>query len=324
MKKFQLLIACATLIVLGLVSGVALRNSDVETFWPEGVSVVRIKSSVDGTIQKARFFSAQSSRQQPLVVSLHTWSGDYDQKDPLAEKAKNSDWNYIHPDFRGPNRRADACLSDKVMSDIDDAIQFAIDNGSVDLQNIFVVGASGGGHAALGAYMRTRHNIRAFLAWVPISDLEAWYWQSKYRRSTYADDIVACTSANDTFNIAEALKRSPLHWEMPPTLNGRLEMYAGVNDGYSDSVPISHSILFFNKVVEHVGKPSMFINQDEMIECLTRGIPEAESNRKMEGRAVLYSRDAEQVSLIIFDGGHEILSDYCFNRMIEIAASGKR
>ena len=108
---------------------------------------------------------------------------------------------------------------------------------------------------------------------------------------------------------------------MPSTLNGRLELYAGINDGYSDSVPISHSILFFNKVIEHIGKPSMLVNQDDMIQCLTRGIPEAETIEKIDGRSVLYSRNIEEVSLTIFDGGHEILTDHCFKRMIDLAAA---
>jgi hypothetical protein len=119
-------------------------------------------------------------------------------------------------------------------------------------------------------------------------------------------------------------KQTPLHWEMPPTLNGRLEIYAGVNDGYADSVPISHSILFFNKVARHFGKSSMLVNQDEMIQCLTRGIPEAESTKRIDGRAVLYSRDIEEVSLTVFDGGHEILPDHCLNRLIDIADNGKK
>ena len=143
--------------------------------WPDAFSEVRIPSSADGTKQHAYFLKAVSGLPKPLVVSLHSWSGDYSQNDALANLAAGEGWNYIHPDFRGPNWIADSCLSDRVISDIDDAIQYAIDNGNVDLSNVFVVGASGGGYATLGAYLKTRHQVKAFLSWVPISDLVAWY-----------------------------------------------------------------------------------------------------------------------------------------------------
>jgi len=122
---------------------------------------------------------------EPLIVSLHTWSGDYSQNDPLAEMARKEGWNYIHPDFRGPNRTRDACLSKKAITDIDDAVQYAKDNGNgnVDMNNIFIVGASGGGYATLGSYLKISHQIKAFLSWVPISDLSAWFHQSKNRNA---------------------------------------------------------------------------------------------------------------------------------------------
>ncbi|WP_010553442.1 alpha/beta hydrolase family protein [Pseudoalteromonas arctica] len=78
----------------------------------------------------------------PLIMSLHTWSGDYQQFDPLASLSLKAGWNYIHPDFRGPNNSTDSCLSDKVISDIDDSIFYVIKNGNVDKDNIFIVGTS--------------------------------------------------------------------------------------------------------------------------------------------------------------------------------------
>lgn len=67
-----------------------------------------------------------------MVVSLHTWSGNYEQKDELAIQCIEKDYNYIHPDFRGPNNTFKACGSKYVIQGIEDAISFAIQNGNVD------------------------------------------------------------------------------------------------------------------------------------------------------------------------------------------------
>ncbi len=185
--------------------------------WPEGFSVVHIRSSADGSLQPAYFFAAPPGGAQPLVVSLHAWNGNYAQNDPLAARARHEGWNYIHPDVRGPNHTKEACLSQKGLSDVDDAIQYAIDNGAVDGGNIFVVGASGGGQATLGAYVTSRHRIKAFLAWVPISDLIAWFHQSQSRHTEYAAHILQCTSDGMRLDENEARLRSPLFWDLPTT-----------------------------------------------------------------------------------------------------------
>ena len=121
-----------------LISNMNIWDNTSDERWGEGFSIVTIRSSVDDTEQSAYFFKADSGTPKPLIVSLHTWSGDYSQNDPLAPMAKDAGWNYIHPDFRGPNWTADACLSEKAIADIDDAMKYGIDNGNVDMTNVFV------------------------------------------------------------------------------------------------------------------------------------------------------------------------------------------
>jgi pimeloyl-ACP methyl ester carboxylesterase len=296
-------------------------NTNTEE-WAEDFLHVKIPSSFDDTEQSAYFLKADSGMPKPLIVSLHTWSGDYSQNDPLAPMSKDTRWNYIHPDFRGPNWTADACLSEKSIADIDDAIQFAIDSGNVDMSNIFVVGVSGGGYATLGTYLRTRHQVRAFLSWVPISDLTAWYHQSSHRKTRYAQDILKCTSDGSAQNENEAKLRSPLFWDIPEKTKGRLEIYAGINDGYTGSVPISHSILFYNRIAQHLGNHNDLVTQADFIELLTRGIAHRNDLGRLEERNVLYKRATDLLSLTIFDGGHEMLSEFCFERMKIIAEQG--
>lgn len=301
--------------------GSAINKWDSTTAidWPEGFLHVTIPSSADGTEQAAYFLKSSFDTPKPLVVSLHTWSGDYSQNDPLAQMSKDAGWNYIHPNFRGPNWTMDACLSEKAIAEIDDSIQYAIDNGNVDKANVFVIGASGGGYAVLGMYLKTRHRVRAFLSWVPVSDLSAWYHQSSSRNSKYAQDILKCTSGGKVLDENKAKLRSPLFWDVPEKPKGRLEIYAGINDGHAGSVPISQSILFYNHIAKNLGNQDNLVAQGDIVKLLTRSIDDTSDLGMLRDRKVHYRRGTDLLSLTIFDGGHEMLPEYCFSRMRIIA-----
>ena len=304
--------------------GAGTTLSEGEGVVPCHVPEVGISSSVDSTIQRAMFVSTEAPTPRPLLVVLHSWSGSYTSADPLMAGAVAAGGNYIHPDFRGPNRHPDACLSAKALADIDDAIQYAIDRGRVDMDNIFVVGASGGGYATLGLYLKTRHPVRLFMAWVPISDLTSWYWQSKNRDNKYADDILLCVSRTGLYDEEEARARSPLYWEIPERAGARLEIFAGINDGYTGSVPVSHSILFFNKLADHFGRPEARVSDTELVKLLSRGIETVPNPQRMEGRAIVYSRDIPEASLTVFEGGHEILTSWCLERLRMLSSTDKK
>lgn len=280
--------------------------------WNPELKVVEIASSADHSTQHAYFLAAK--KKSPLIVSLHTWSGSYQQEDPISDKVLGVGWNYIHPDFRGANNNANSCLSDLVISDINDSIAYAIDNGNVDLDNIFVIGVSGGGYTNLGYFLKAKYKINTFFSWVPISDLSKWYEQSKSRNTKYSVDILGCTNSEKDLNINEAKKRSPLYWEIPSNGMQKIEIYAGIKDGYTGSVPTSHSIDFYNKIAIHDGGD--IVTADETVDILSRSI--FESEQLIGGRKVLYKKKSEHASIIIFDGGHEMITDYAFDRINEL------
>lgn len=285
--------------------------------WDDSFSLVKIKSSTDNNYQSAIFLA--SSKTKPLLVSLHTWSGDFSQTDPLATLAKAHGWNYIHPDFRGPNRTIEACLSPLVISDIDDAIDYAIENSAVDIDNIFVVGVSGGGYAALGSYLKTKHKVKRFISWVPISDLSAWHSQSlSLGNDNYANDIEGCTSS---LNSEEIKARSPLYWEFPANNGSYLDIFAGINDGHKGvgSVPISHSLLFFNRLLTEANLNDKVVDENKIVELLTRAISIKNDANMIGDRAVIYQNITVKATLTIFNGGHEMLPEYTFSRLIELS-----
>lgn len=308
-KKFNLLSTLKAHIVTTIPD--VPWDSIQDRAWSEEFNLVNITSSKDLSSQKAYFFSSTENN-APLIISLHTWSGTYAQNDPLAIKALESNWNYIHPDFRGANNTEQACLSELAISDIDDAISYAISHGNVDLDNIFVIGTSGGGYAVLGHYLKTSYDINTFFSWVPISDLHAWYGQSVARNQKYKVDILKCTGSNESLNVDAAIARSPLYWDLPDTLQN-IEIYAGIQDGYRGSVPVSHSIDFYNKISK-----DNEVTSGDMTKILTRTI--YHSNETIGGKKLLYKADSEHATLSIFNGGHEMLTDFAFNRMLELSS----
>ena len=159
-KKTLISITWTITIVISFSIGIIVQknqnikhDSTSSVYWDEDFSKIEISSSIDTIVQKAYFYPTKSNNSKPLLVSLHTWSGDFSQYDTLAILAKTKDWNYIHPDFRGPNRTNDACCSKLALTDIDDAIDYAINNADVDTANIFIVGMSGGGYATFSSQL---------------------------------------------------------------------------------------------------------------------------------------------------------------------------
>jgi hypothetical protein len=304
---------------LPLAAPVPTDNEVPTPSWPEGFSEVEIEGSAPDP-QRAWFVAAKDDVAQPLLVSLHTWSGDYTQPDPLADLAAREGWNYIHPDFGGRNDHPAACLSEAAIAGMDDAIDYAIRNGRVDSGRVFVSGWSGGGYAALGLYLKTRHRVHTFLSWVPISDLAAWYRQSLAKGLQYASDIAHCTGMDGVFSAQAAMVRSPLHWNIAEAPAARLELYAGINDGHEGSVPISHSIEFFNRMADLLGFSARIIPPATTVGLLTRGL-DAEGGRGLtiEGRSVIFSQEAGPVSITIFEGGHEMLPGHVIARIRQSA-----
>ncbi len=290
-------------------------DDEVNKDWPEECELVSIPSTLDEESQQAYFYSSQAQN-RPLIVSLHTWSGNYAQRDTLSWMAIDLDFNYIHPDFRGRNNNPKACGSEYVVHDIEDAISFALEAGNVDPNEIHVTGVSGGGFATMLTYMKTNHQVRTFSAWVGISDLVKWYHESEGRSNRYSLEIAQSTSAGATMtkdkytlNEREARRRSPMFLATPVgrRADSKLFIYAGVHDGYTGSVPITQSIDFYNKVVTDFGAElADRVSDSDVITLLTRRSFPSDGFPGLGQRQVHYRRTYDDnVQLVLFEGGHE-------------------
>jgi poly(3-hydroxybutyrate) depolymerase len=306
-------------IVLGLgifLSG-GVNGICEEVRWSTDFKLVQIPSGKDGHVQMAYLYGTKATDPAPLVVSLHTWSGDYTQKDTISGLCKSLDLNYIHPDFRGENNTTNACCSELALTDIDEAISYAIENANVDTSRIYVIGLSGGGYATLSVFMKSIHRIKKFSAWVPISDLVAWYRESSIRGNKYAQDILNCTSSVDSvLDLHTAKEKSPIYWDTPTGKldQSSLHIYTGVNDGV---VSITQSINFYNKVLSdlHVEDASTFVSDHEKLELLEYRQKLGEYG-KIADREVFLRKRHGGLKLVIFEGSHEILTEYALDELL--------
>ena len=304
----KLLLTVAALMLVGFTYSQSIQR-------PSFLRKDSIQSILDKNKQVFYYAKSSSSKAKPLVVELHSWSNSADsQKEILAEQALSKNWNYILPNFRGVNNHLKACCSEFVISDIDDAIDWALKHMKVDKKNIYIIGNSGGGYATMAMYMKSRHNIRAFSAWSSISDLANWHEESVERKNKYADEIIQCTNANGVFDDQKARERSPLFWETPikKRKNSVLQIYAGIHDGYTGSVPISQSIKFYNKLLIDTKEPNdvRYVSSDDASTMLkTQSFPVKKPVQTIDNRAILYQKSSKKITITIFEGTHEILKN---------------
>jgi pimeloyl-ACP methyl ester carboxylesterase len=289
--------------------------------WDKNYQLIEIPSPQDGNIQKAYFFKSTSGVPEPLVVSLHQWTADYSRFDSLADLCRSKNINYVHPDFRGSNNTKNACCSDLAISDIDESIRFAIKNANVDTSRIYVIGASGGGFAALSSFMKSKIHIRKFSAWASICDLVLWYNECKIMQNKYPGEILKCTgSENGILNKIIAEQKSPIYWNTPVSKlsDSEISVYAGVFDGIRGPAPFTHSINFFNKILADLGvaDSSFYVSDKEKLHLLEYRTPVGNFG-EISGRRICLIRKYKNVKLVIFEGGHEMLTEFALDELLK-------
>lgn len=308
--------------MIDLTQNTSLRQGQASR-WRKDFEVVEIKSPLDGSLQPAYFYKTKSDKPQPLIVSLHSWSHDYTQYDSINEFSFEKDFNFIHPNFRGVNNTKDGCCSDLVISDIDASIDYALKNANVDKDKIYVMGMSGGGYATLGMFMKSKHKIKKFSAWVPLVDLVQWYKETKMLRLKYTPEILACTNSIDgVLNEEIAKQKSPIYWKTPVNKlkYATLEINTGIYDGLGGNnvIPITHSINFYNKLLTDlkIKDSSKYVSPMEKLSLLEFREPLGDFG-EISGREVMLVKETNHVKLTLFEGGHEMLEKYAFEQLIK-------
>lgn len=306
MSRFSTIIFAALLAALGT----AIADAELPR-----LAEIRVTSTHDGTPQPSRLWlpDAAATEPTPLLVSLHSWSGDYTQdRSRWHQQAVDHGWIYLQPNFRGVNDHPEACGSPAARQDILDAIDWVIGRHNVDTSRIYLAGVSGGGHMSLLMAARHPERFSAVSAWVGISDLASWYrfHARGGKPERYARMIAACCEGAPGTSSAvdrQYRERSAIHY-MHQAVGLPLDVNAGVRDGKIGSVPIHHSLRAFNVVAQAGGHET--IPETEMDRLweqgrLTPPQPGDEAADPTYGRAIRLRRQAGAARVTIFDGGHE-------------------
>lgn len=293
------------LVIIWLVGSIVVQAGEREK--------VFITSSLDGTNQPSYVIFPDEVPNQgkvPLLVSLHSWSSDVEQRNlPLEEEANRLGWIYLFPHFRGPNIHRDACGSEKAQQDILDAVDWASKEYPVDRKRIYLTGVSGGGHMTMLMVGRYPDRWAAASAWVGISDLAMWYQkhgQGKYgamMRQVFGDGPEASNEIYQQYR-----KRSPITW-LHRSLKVPLDIAAGVHDGHQGSVPVRHSLDAFNIIARASGNEEISEKEIHQISRISGRLEKPRSSDCVKdssfGREIYLRRKAGRSRVTIFEGGHE-------------------
>jgi pimeloyl-ACP methyl ester carboxylesterase len=289
--------------------------------WPDEVKEVRITSSADQTAQPSLWWTPSGADQaRPLLVGLHTWSGDFRQTGsslPYWEWCRQEGWHFLHPDFRGPNRTPAALGSDQAVQDILDAVDWAKANARVDVRRIYLIGVSGGGHMALLMAGRHPEIWAGVSAWCGIADVARWHTEHSRggRPARYAADIERALGGPPDIpaRAQDARRRSPLTW-LSAARGVPLDIAAGVHDGRKGSVPFRHSLEAYNAVVA----PSARIPAAAIAEFYATQRPAADFAPPQPDplyglRPPVFRTSHGNTRVTIFEGAHEIIHEAALN-----------
>jgi len=287
--------------------------------WNRVVQRITYLSSADNTRQPMMFYKPQGDEPRPLLVGLHSWSETYTQAESViyAEWCIANDWIFIHPNFRGANAKPQATGSELVIGDVLSAIDYAKANARVDESRIYAVGWSGGGYLGLLLAGRAPEIWAGVSAWVPISDLNAWYEESKRLGTKYVSHIVAScggSPVDDSPAAEECRKRSALTY-LDRARGVAIDINHGIHDGRNnnDPVPISQSLRAFNLLAA----PPDQLTEDEIAYFTSEAqVPPSlrsdTSDPSYGGLRILFRRQSGNVRLTVFDGAHDKNTEAAF------------
>lgn len=279
---------------------------------PKKVQKVRYISSADNLKEPALFYAPKTDEPVPLLVGLHTWGGDFLQRisSEYADWCIENNWAFVHPDFRGPNRSPYATGSELVVKDILSVVDYAKANAKIDPNRVYLIGVSGGGHAALLMAGRAPDIWAGVSAWVPILDLKDWYFECKKANLHYADEIVkSCggVPGQSPEVDLEYKKRSPITY-LNDAKEVKFDINAGIYDGHTGSIPISHTLKAFNVLCEESDRINdkdieYFVKKAKVPPHLEQNIHDPDYGDKQP----LFRRTSGNTRVTVFNGTHEII-----------------
>jgi pimeloyl-ACP methyl ester carboxylesterase len=276
----------------------AYQVNDCEEF-----SVV---SSIDGERQKAEICFSQK-KSSPLLVFFPAWNGGHPYYEEVKALVKNKDWNLLVVKPRGANEGEIGSF--RSIQDVLDAIDYARFNSLVDGNRIYGIGVSGGGYMALMTAMKYPNLFAGISVWAAMTDIQNWRNEMLLR--TYPQHRKYAQQINEALgdpekNLRLYLKASPIYYAKTGKNPTKIDINAGITDGYHGTVAVAHSLEFYNLLASNDAK----ISKDDY-ERLVGGDKDIFKLKIMDSsfqnRAVLYRKESNGIRLTVFDGDHEMI-----------------
>jgi poly(3-hydroxybutyrate) depolymerase len=288
-----------------------------------------VTSTADGEEQPVMWLPPSGDGAQPLLVVLHSWSTGHlqHQSIPYARWAEAQGWAAIFPEFRGTFDRPEATGSDLAVQDVLDAIDHAVDEADVDADRIFVTGFSGGGMMTLLMAGRHPDRFAGAAAWVPVHDLIDWYGYNieHVDDSPYPEEIEASCGGDPTEDEearASCEHRSPLT-HVDGARDAGLPIYLG--HGIDDDIVRPDASL---EVFDALADPEDRHDDEHHAAVFEHEVPDEPADDHDVGTffrdgdpEVLYARRSGPVTLLLFDGEHDMVYHPALEWMAALAAS---
>ena len=279
--------------------------------------LVQVKSTLDGTMQPCWFWAPEKANTEsvPLVVGLHTWSGDYTftgSYAPSLQYAQKNGWAFVGPNFRGPNSTPEACGGEAAVQDIVDAVNYAKDRVKIDAKRVYIIGGSGGGHMTLLMAGRHPEIWAGCAAFCPITDVARWHRESLEdhpgRGKNYAQMLEKACGGTPAEKAEAYRPRSPLTWiDRAAAAGVPCYIVTGIHDGWKGSVPVGHSFRAYNALAAEKDRvPESVIAEIEATQTVPaaygyKGPQDPFYGPKMR---IHFRGTSQNVRFTLFEGGH--------------------
>ncbi|MBR7800337.1 S9 family peptidase [Undibacterium fentianense] len=205
----------------------------------------------------------------PLIVMVHGGPyvrGGHWQWNAQTQLLASRGYAVIEPDFRGSEGYGKKLFQAgwkqwglKMQDDLDDARQWAIDQGYADAKRVCIAGASYGGYATLMGLIRNPDLYRCGISWVGVSDINLLYNVSWSDNSEQWQKYGMPFLIGDQEKDAAQLKAtSPL--EQAARLKNPLILAYGAADY---RVPLVHGTKFYDAIKGHNKDVEWIVYNDE-------------------------------------------------------------
>lgn len=280
-----------------------------------GCQKIRPLSSIDKA-EVMSFYCAGNKKNAPLLVYFPSWSGGFFNLIEIKKMAWSKGWSVLLAKHRGPDFKEIG--SPKAIQDVIDAINYVDKENQFDHTRIYGLGLSGGGYMALMTAAKYPDLFAGISIWGSMTDLAVWHDETFKRLKpggeqalrkvgdiAYSEQIREGLGGYPSDNPKLYFERSPIS-HIDVLRKVRIDINAGIHDGYHGSVFSIHSVDLFNRIAQPSNKIDALTVSQLTGENTWHPVIEI-PDPSYGAKKVLFRSTSNKERLSIFDGDHELI-----------------